>query len=251
MLVHMASGLRIVIASYGSAQFEFLRQILADMGHVPIAYPLSRFMRPATAAEPDLLNATKAIVADVSPGMDLLLPGCSGSVVSMLAGYRPDLLLVFGFNWRLPRDVLELPGLGALNVHPSTLPKYRGPSPVPWAIRNGDPFMGVTIHRMTEQIDAGPVLAQVDDIPIPEQVTAQDTYGISRRPMTGCCRSWRLLSSRWLVDEGGRALVPGESAQLLRRLLGGKGKQAQLGKDVGVATDGRRVVETYAASRAC
>jgi hypothetical protein len=54
---------------------------------------------------------------------------------------------------RLPREVLELPRLGALNVHPSALPKYRGPSPVLWAIRNGNPFMGVSVHRMTERID--------------------------------------------------------------------------------------------------
>ncbi len=48
----------------------------------------------------------------------------------MLAGYRPDVLLVFGFNWWLPDAVLKLPRLGVLNVHLSALPRYRGPSPV-------------------------------------------------------------------------------------------------------------------------
>jgi methionyl-tRNA formyltransferase len=137
-------------------------------------------MRPSTAAESDLLQAAKAILEDIPSGMDLLLPGGPGTVAEMLAGYRPDLLLVFGFNWRLPREVLELPRLGVLNVHPSALPRYRGPSPVLWAIRNGDPFMGVTIHRMTGRIDAGPVLAQVDNIPIPDQVTAQDVWDLTK-----------------------------------------------------------------------
>jgi methionyl-tRNA formyltransferase len=142
-------------------------------------------MRPSTAAEPDLLEATKKIVADVPPGTDLLLPGSTRTLAALLAGYEPDVLLVFGFNWRLPRDVLAVPRLGALNVHPSALPRYRGPSPVLWAIRNGDPFMGITVHRMTERIDAGPVLAQVDDLPLTDRVTAQDVWELTKAALPG------------------------------------------------------------------
>lgn len=150
------------------------------MGHVPVAYLVSRSLHPAAEAEPDILEAVKAIVTDLPPGMDLLLPGGVSTIAGMLTGYRPDLLLVFGFNWRLPRDVLALPKLGVLNVHPSALPKYRGPSPVLWAIRNGDRFMGITVHRMTERIDVGPILAQVDDLPIPDNVTSQDIWDLTK-----------------------------------------------------------------------
>jgi methionyl-tRNA formyltransferase len=108
--------------------------------------------------------------------MDLLLPGSAQALSALLGAYRPDVLLVFGFNWRLPPDVLAVPKLGVLNVHPSALPKYRGPSPVLWAIRNGDPHLGLTVHRMTERIDAGPVLAQVEDLPLPDMVTSQDVW---------------------------------------------------------------------------
>lgn len=142
-------------------------------------------MRPSTAAEPDLLKATKEIVADVPPGMDLLLPGSTRTLAALLAGYEPDVLLVFGFNWRLPSDVLAVPRLGALNVHPSALPRYRGPSPVLWAIRNGDPCMGITVHRMTERIDAGPVLAQVDDLSLPDRVTSQDVWELTKAALPG------------------------------------------------------------------
>jgi methionyl-tRNA formyltransferase len=185
IIKRVSIGLRIVIASYGSLQFRFLQETLTAAGHVPVAYLMSRSMRPSGAAEPDLLAATAAVVADVPPGMDLLLPGSAGMLAPVLAGYRPDVLLVFGFNWRLPRDVLDVPALGVLNVHPSALPKYRGPSPVLWAIRNGDPRFGVTVHRMTERIDAGPVLAQVDDLPLPDQVTSHDVWELIKGALPG------------------------------------------------------------------
>lgn len=174
------NGLRVVVASYGSAQFRFLRDTLIDLGHVPVAYLVSRSMRPSATAEPDILEAVQRMVAEIPPGIDLLLPGSTSTISAMLVGYKPDLLLVFGFNWRLPHEALKLPRFGALNVHPSALPKYRGPSPVLWAIRNGDPFMGITVHRMNEKIDSGPILAQVDDIPIPEQVTRADIWNLTQ-----------------------------------------------------------------------
>ena len=133
-------------------------------------------MRPSATMEPDLLQATTGIVKDVPASIDLLLPASPGTLPALLSAYQPDILLVFGFNWRLPPDALAVPKLGVLNVHPSALPKYRGPSPVLWAIRNGDPHLGLTIHRMTERIDAGPVLAQVADLPLPDTVTSQDVW---------------------------------------------------------------------------
>lgn len=176
MIILMTSGLKIVIASGGSAQFEFLREALTSMGHVPVAYLKSRSLRPSMPIDSEDLESAQAVIADLPAGMDLLLPGTPAGVAAMLAGYEPDLLLVYGFNWRLPREVLELPRLGVLNVHPSALPKYRGPSPVPWTIRNGDPFMGLTIHRMTERIDAGPILSQITDIPVPDEVTNKEIW---------------------------------------------------------------------------
>jgi methionyl-tRNA formyltransferase len=172
----MRAGLRIVIASSGASQFQFLNATLTAAGHLPVAYLASRSMRPSTDIEPDLLQATTGIVANVPADMDLLLPASPRTLAALLAVYRPDVLLVFGFNWRLPADVLLVPKLGVLNVHPSALPRYRGPSPVLWAIRNGDPHLGITVHRMTERIDAGPVLAQVDDLPLPDTVTSQDVW---------------------------------------------------------------------------
>jgi methionyl-tRNA formyltransferase len=172
----MQAGLRIIIASSGASQFQFLNATLTAAGHVAVAYLVSRSMRPSTTMEPDLLKATSGLVEAIPPDMDLLLPGSTRTLPALLSAYQPDILLVFGFNWRLPPDVLAVPKLGVLNVHPSALPKYRGPSPVLWAIRNGDPHLGLTVHRMTERIDAGPVLAQVDDLPLPDRATSQDVW---------------------------------------------------------------------------
>jgi methionyl-tRNA formyltransferase len=84
-----------------------------------------------------------------------------------------DLLVVYGFNWRLPASVLGTPRFGVVNVHTSLLPRYRGPAPVLWAIRNGDPEIGVTVHRMDERFDTGPILTQRGGILLDEDVTPQ------------------------------------------------------------------------------
>ena len=156
----MSSPVRVAIASYGPDQFAYLDQVLRARGHIPVVYLMSRSMRPNSATEPDLLKSLTATVARLPEGMGLLLPAGPADLRPMLTGYAPDLLLVFGFNWKIPRDVIASLRYGALNVHPSLLPKYRGPSPIPWAIRNGERDLGMTIHRMTDKVDAGPIIVQ-------------------------------------------------------------------------------------------
>jgi methionyl-tRNA formyltransferase len=73
---------------------------------------------------------------------------------------KPDLLVVVSFGLIIPRWFLDLPTLGAINVHPSLLPKYRGPSPMQWAIWNGEEGTGITVIRMNERMDAGDILYQ-------------------------------------------------------------------------------------------
>jgi len=87
--------------------------------------------------------------------------------LSRLAQERPDLLIVVAYGRILPKGVLDLPPLGAVNIHFSLLPKYRGAAPVQWAIANGESETGVTVMKMSEEMDAGPVLAQAR-VPIEE-----------------------------------------------------------------------------------
>ena len=81
-----------------------------------------------------------------------------------------------GFPWKIPPDALAVPRLGWLNGHPSLLPRHRGPTPVAWAIREGDEEIGFTVHRMDAELDTGPILAQ-RQIPIGEYEQPDAFYG--------------------------------------------------------------------------
>lgn len=72
---------------------------------------------------------------------------------------NPDVIAVAAYGQIIPRVILEIPRFGAVNVHPSLLPKYRGASPIQAAIKNGDAVTGVTIMLLDEQLDHGPTLA--------------------------------------------------------------------------------------------
>ncbi|WP_369033234.1 methionyl-tRNA formyltransferase [Streptomyces adonidis] len=172
----MADGMRIGLISFGVAEFATLRETCIHGGHDPVVYAYSRSMRPRTATDEGAAHAAGQITAALPAGTDLLLPGSSEGLGAALRGYDLDLLVCYGFSWRLPRSVLRVPRYGAVNIHCSMLPKYRGPAPVLWAIRNGDSHLGMTVHRMNEEFDAGPVLAQQDGISIPDDVTPESLW---------------------------------------------------------------------------
>ena len=92
-----------------------------------------------------------------------------------IASLRPDIVVVAAYGLFLPSDVLGLPPLGCLNVHPSLLPRYRGPSPVASAILNGDPTTGVTIMQVDEGMDSGPIVAQQATPIGPDETTVELT----------------------------------------------------------------------------
>ncbi len=79
---------------------------------------------------------------------------------SEIRNLKPDLIVVAAYGKILPEEILEIPKYGCLNVHPSLLPRWRGPSPIQSAILNGDTDSGVTIMKIAEKVDAGPVLIQ-------------------------------------------------------------------------------------------
>lgn len=71
-----------------------------------------------------------------------------------------DFFVVASYGKIIPDDILSLPAHGVLNVHPSLLPKYRGPSPLESVLLNGDPKTGVSIMKLDSEMDHGPILAQ-------------------------------------------------------------------------------------------
>jgi methionyl-tRNA formyltransferase len=81
-------------------------------------------------------------------------------VLTTLQGLAPELIVVAAYGKLLPKEVLELPPYGCINVHSSLLPKYRGAAPINWAVINGEAESGVTIMYMAQQLDAGDIIAQ-------------------------------------------------------------------------------------------
>jgi methionyl-tRNA formyltransferase len=93
------------------------------------------------------------------------------AAVAHIAALQPDLGVVAAYGEILRKNVLELPPLGYLNIHPSLLPRYRGPAPVTGAILAGDPETGVSVMRLDSGMDSGPILAQ-QAVPLPPDARA-------------------------------------------------------------------------------
>ena len=80
--------------------------------------------------------------------------------ISKIAAHEPDLIVVIAFGQKISGELTELPPKGAINVHASLLPKYRGAAPINWAIINGETTTGISIITLAEKMDAGEVLSQ-------------------------------------------------------------------------------------------
>jgi methionyl-tRNA formyltransferase len=109
----------------------------------PLAWTAMHQLHEASPATADFLVASRR---------DRLTP--------LVASVKPDFLLSFFFPWRIPPETLALASRGAVNGHPSLLPRHRGPNPLAWTLRNDEPELGFTFHRMDAKFDTGPVLAQ-------------------------------------------------------------------------------------------
>ncbi len=94
-------------------------------------------------------------------------------IPDLLQCMQADCVFVITFPWKLPEAVLNAIPYGCINFHPGLIPKYRGADPIYWQIRNREPFGGVTVHKMTDIVDEGPVLLIKETTVIPGE-----TYGI-------------------------------------------------------------------------
>ncbi|MGI8426914.1 MAG: methionyl-tRNA formyltransferase [Actinomycetota bacterium] len=95
----------------------------------------------------------------------------SPEIQEQLAGLGADLFVVVAFGFILPRQVLETPKFGCINVHFSLLPYFRGAAPVQWALIQGHATTGITIMQLDEGMDTGPMLARLEDAIFPEDNT--------------------------------------------------------------------------------
>lgn len=127
------------------------------------------------------------VVTPKNPNTDELL--------QKITGLRPDFIFSFYYRQMLGRSLLDAARQGALNMHGSLLPKYRGRSPVNWAIINGERETGATLHYMAEKADAGDIVdSQV--VPILPDDTALDVF----RRVTGAAEAVLGRNLHRLID---------------------------------------------------
>ena len=111
--------------------------------------------------EPDVQEAAAELGIPVVVSATALEPALHERIEAL----RPDVIVSTNWRTRVPAELLDLPRLGAVNVHDALLPRYAGFGAVNWAIRNGERETGLTVHFMDSELDTGPVIAQTS-VPI-------------------------------------------------------------------------------------
>ncbi|MCR4394922.1 MAG: methionyl-tRNA formyltransferase [Dehalococcoidales bacterium] len=127
--------------------------------------PAGRGLQPVS---PPVKNAALSLGIPVFQTASFKNP----ETVEQLKNFRPEAIVVAAFGQILPQSVLEIPCYGCLNIHPSLLPKYRGPSPVPAAILAGDDFIGVSVMQLDAGMDSGPVFTRAQVSVLDHDTTA-------------------------------------------------------------------------------
>ena len=98
-----------------------------------------------------------------------------GTALEILKELAPDVIIVVAYGKILPKEILELPPKGCINVHGSLLPKYRGAGPIQWSVINGEKVTGVTTMYMGEGLDTGDMLLK-EETPIGENETSGELH---------------------------------------------------------------------------
>lgn len=172
------SRLRIVFMGTPEFAIPSLDRLNAE-GH-EIAAVYTQPDRPAGRSGQPIPSPVKR--AAVRHGLPVLQPRSlrRPEEVERLRGLAPDVIALAAYGLILPQSVLDIPRLGGLNVHPSLLPRHRGPSPVVGALLAGDRETGVSIMLMDAGMDTGPVLVQVRTPIAPEDTAGTLTERLAR-----------------------------------------------------------------------
>ena len=159
-----------VVFAYHNVGYRCLSVLLAHGVEVPLV---------VTHRDNPKENIWFASVAELAElhGIPAIMPDNPNTpeVVEQIRALQPDFFFSFYYREMLKRELLEIPGQGALNMHGSLLPKYRGRVPVNWAIIKGETSTGATLHYMTEKPDNGDIVSQ-QAVPILPNDTALEVF---------------------------------------------------------------------------
>lgn len=122
--------------------------------------------------------------------------------LNLLKGWEPEIIVVVAYGEILRKSVLDLPSRGAVNLHASLLPRYRGAAPIAWAILNGDSETGTTTMQMNESMDAGPIYLQQSCRILPDDTSESLSRKLS---ISGAALVRRTLE---LIESGQASPIP-------------------------------------------
>lgn len=155
-----------------AARLDVVGLIIPSAGPAGDSAALSRRAPEALALPVLPLGLTELAAAHAVPLLEVRRLR-DGQALAALDELRPDLICAACFPRRLPAEWLSRPRQGCLNIHPSLLPAYRGPEPLFWQFRLGEPRTGVSLHFMDEQFDTGDLVAQAA-VPFGDGITGAE-----------------------------------------------------------------------------
>lgn len=163
--------MRVLFFGSGDLGCPVLERILSSGRHALVA-AVTQPDRPGGRSLQPMACPARQFLRDL--GIPVLTPERVNAtdVAAQLEAFAPDIVVSAAYGQFLGARLLSLAPRGAINVHPSLLPKYRGAAPVAWAIARGETVTGVTILRMTRQMDAGDMILQASH-PIHPDDTAE------------------------------------------------------------------------------
>jgi methionyl-tRNA formyltransferase len=170
--------------------FEFAQGVLEQLIAAGL-FPLALVCNPDRAVgRHEIISPPPTKIFAAAHGIPILQPENMNDDMlrDALARLRPEVFVVTAYAKIIPNDIINLTQYGTIGVHPSLLPLYRGATPIQSAILAGDERFGISIYRMDEKIDHGPVLAQTE-------ITIEET----KRTYSYC--------SQLLAKEGGMLLA--------------------------------------------
>ncbi|HEX8961076.1 MAG TPA: formyltransferase [Geobacteraceae bacterium] len=181
------NGSKIVVCAYHNVGYRCLEELLRQGAEVALV-----FTHEDSPTEEIWFQSVQELAKD--NGIPYVTSDINLSEnVARLKEIAPDFILSFYYRNMIRPEVLEIPRRGALNLHGSYLPRYRGRVPVNWAVINGETESGATLHYMVEKPDAGDIVDR-ERVDILFTDTAFDVFTkVTEAAVTVIARTWPLL----------------------------------------------------------
>jgi len=163
-----------IVIFFGTEDFSAVAlQALIDAGHPVVAV----VTKPDTFRGRGRTRLVKPPVKEIAErhNIEVWQPNKLADIAHKIESLRPVAGVLSAYGKIIPKSILDLFEPGIINIHPSLLPKYRGPSPIETAIANGDAATGVTLMQLVPEMDAGPIYAQ-ETVPLSDSETRPELY---------------------------------------------------------------------------